>query len=512
MRKARKFTCGKCFKVWETDAYGCFKSCPDCRLADEHRAKEKDLKRRTKECLHCKKDFLDGTQRLVQYYCNEECRRREKYITVFGAPPEGGFLNDRKLICEMCRAVFTPKAHNQKYCSDECRWDMYDAEQTASRYKVCPVSGNPFFDDSIKNNQRFDSQVARERVGHKLDPFRQPKYYSEKELEENRRYQIRSGSGGRIDDIRTLKKYTATWWGRSSELVFATYRLYAKDMVILCGNKSPYDYHDPEFGRVDVKGSIIGVSPHGLPVWTFSSYGLNDSCDYGFFVGYADGKQTVEHLWLIPSYDISESSINLSPRSREYRFSKYEVTHFWGLEIANRVTQEHHALSEPTYPTDPYAWLDDMSNYHNKESSFYFGRMGELLYKKRYPTSRDMNREFGCGYPYDFEDSNGILVDVKTSVPFQRSKNSIKWSFGTGPRQKSHNCDVYSCLCLDWDCETVLDEFRIPAKEWGERRTIHIYADGTDWHDFKTIQPDPNSTFFTPGLYSGGRSIASDWV
>jgi hypothetical protein len=283
-----------------------------------------------------------------------------------------------------------------------------------------------------------------------------------------------------------MVKYTASWWGRVAELIFAKYHSRAQDMVVKYGNSSPYDFEDPTLGRIDVRGSLTDNFRFGNPSWVFPTYGLNKTCDHGFFVGFNRERDRVMHLWLIPSSEIPDAAITFTPSSAEYHWSKREVTERWGVALANDLLRNLHELPNLVKPSDHLAWIDDPSQFSNPKAPGSIGRLGELLYKGRYPTSRDMNRDFGPSASYDFEDADGVRVDVKTSWPLQRSENSVKWSFGRGHRgYDEHSCDVYSCLCLDWEGEKLLAEYRVPSEQWGTRRTIHIYENGREWSEFR---------------------------
>lgn len=467
VKTCRTFVCESCGKPWETSELGNFKTCPDCKQKTEDQ-------KRTKTCPQCGEIFRDETQRLVQKYCNEECRRRAK-VERSGKVPPDGFLADQKRLCEACGNAFTPKRGNHIYCSEECR-----LRRLESREKVCPDTGESFLDTSPKNNRRYVPERARERLGVKVDPERKPA--TSDRMGERRKGWVRSGSGGRIDDISTLKKYTSSWWGRASEVIFSVYRPKAQDMVLEYSNRSPYDFDDPELGRVEVRGVAAKPSPQGRPMWAYATHGLRVSCDHAFLVGYSVDKTSVEHLWLVPSEGLPESLIRLAPGSQEYRGGKWDVTSKWGLMLANGVLADLHELPEVERP-EKYAWMDDPAQFGDKVA-WHRGRKGEFLYLQRYPDSRDMNRELGPNAPFDFTDPDGTTVNAKVSKLKRRAGKSDKWSFCLGDT-KTHQCDVYSCLCLAEDGKTVLSEYRIPASVWGDRRTIHIYASGGQWEPFK---------------------------
>ena len=477
-KTTRTFTCKSCGQPWSTEEKGNFSTCPQCK-------EKAESEKRTKTCPYCKSTFLDETTHLSQTYCNVECRRRAK-LERLGKLPPGGFLADQELICPTCLRPFTPVRGNQVYCSDECRLGAYSEEKLEGRSKECPDTGQPFFDDSLKNNRKFVPNQSRERLGVKVDPTREPN--QSLRLGEHRRGHIRSGLGGRIDDIKTLKKGTTCWWGRASEVIFSVYRAKARDLILEFGNRSPYDFEDPEFGRVEVRGTTERDSPQGRPMWLFVVHGLRQSCDHIFFVGYSRDKSRVEHLWLIPSSDIPEALIRFCPSSSEYRWGQWDVSQKWGLMLAGSTLKDLLDLPEPERSSDRYAWMDDPTQFENPLAPGHRGRKGEFFYRLRYPASKDLNRELGSGAPYDFEDSDGTKVNVKISKRKKEPGHSDKWSFCLG-HTIEHQCDTYSCLCLDSDEKTVIAEYRIPVSAWGDRRTIHIYVSGGQWDEFRVGRP-----------------------
>lgn len=470
----RTFKCKVCGGAWQTEALGNFQVCPSCKKARED-------EKRAKTCSYCNTPFRDETERLVQDYCNVECRRRAKLVRA-GKVPEGGFLADRSLTCPKCSQEFTPTRGKQVYCSDACRLETYAKEGDASRNKVCAETGEAFRDDSPKNNRQYLPEVSRARVGVKVDPEREPAISPR--LVHRRKGQVRSGLGGRMDDIASLQKYTNSWWGRASEMIFAAYRPFARDMVIEFGNRSPYDFEDSELGRVEVRGLAAAESPQGRPMWAFATHGLRTSCDHAFFVGYDEDKNSVKYLWLIPAKELPEATLRLAPGSKEYRGDQWDITDSWGLMIATTVLRSLYALEDPERPEDRYVWLDDPKQFSNEDAPSHRGRKGEFLYKDLHPLSQDMNRELGPHALYDFLDPDGVRVNAKVSKGKTRG-SLTKWSFCMGD-SPGHACDVYSCLCLGGpDGKTVVAEYRIPVEAWGERRTIHIYSSGGQWEKFK---------------------------
>jgi hypothetical protein len=478
-KTTRIFTCKQCSSEWETAELGNFKLCPPCRGIVEEIDLRSEEERRQKVCPECQASFKDETDKFVQHYCNEECRRRAK-LKRSGKVSTKGFLADRTLTCIGCMTMFTPKRDNQIYCTVSCRDVVYGNPSLESRAKHCKVTGEAFLDTSLRNNRQYAIEEARKRVGVKVDAARLPHDSEHTEVKRMRRE--RSGLGGRIDDIRTLRKYTASWWGRASETIFSVYRRDADDMVLEYGATSPFDFYDEDLGRVEVRGRVRTKSPEGADMWVFHLYGLFESCDHVFFIGYSPKKDLVEHIWVIPSAKVSSTSVRFVPSSKHYQWAQYDVAAKWGLSRANAVLAQLHSLPEPERPTDRFAWMDDPKQFEG-DSPPHRGRRGEFLYQEMYPMSIDTNRQEGPNSLWDFLDPDGTKINVKTS---RYHKSRHRWSFAVG-RTTDNKCDVFSCICLAEDAKTVLREYRIPVAVWGDRRTLHIFENSLMWEPYRTI-------------------------
>ena len=483
VKAIRTFTCRACGGAWETREMGNFHSCPDCRTA-------KKVFNLTKSCayLTCGKAFVDDTLQNTMTYCSEECRRRAK-LEREGKAPKGGFLSNRIYVCQSqsCGKSFTPEMAGQKFCSLECRADVYSGGDEA-RKKVCSRCGEQFVDTSQKNNQRSHPACSRAAWGHKPNPGR-PLTQSDR-MGARRRDQVRLGDGGRLDDVGSMRKYTSSWWGRVSELVFAAYRPEAADVNLIHGNRSPYDFDDPKYGRVDVRSAQERLSPQGRTMWQFQVDGLQESCDHAFLVGYEKGGERVARLWLVPVAELNATLVRMAPSSSEYAGGKWDVTPTWGTMVGDSVLARVRALPDPVKPETRFAWVADPANFTGTAPT-HRGRRGEFLYKARHPDSVDMNEREGIHAAYDFEDADGTRVNVKTSRRHERSDRPgvWKWSFSILiPEQAlaGHKCDVYSCLCLDETGTKALKELRVPVEALGARRLIHVYdRDGDQWQEYE---------------------------
>lgn len=478
----RTFTCETegCGTVWKTEQPGVWRFCPRCQVTREQAARDEERVRRTKVCAYedCGLEFEDESTKNGQKFCSTECRRRSKVIRRNG-PVE--FLAEQVRQCECCGAEYTPTRGNQKFCGPAC----YVVNQPLERDKTCKHCGKDFVDTSPNNNMRAHPECSRLKWGHKLNT--KQKIDDSPNTQASRRLRVLHGDGGRIDDFSTLIKYTMTWWGRLGELIFQMYRPKAKDMNIEHGNRSPYDFEDPELGRVDVRTTTGRKSPEGRIMWAFSVSGLKQSCDHAFLVGLSEDQLKVEHLWLVPVKDLESHVMRMAPGSSSYRGDTWDVSSSWGLMMANTKLTESRALPEPERTDDRFAWMDDEANL-NDSAPGHRGRKSELLYKGRYPTSEDMNRKHGSTYPFDFLDADGTKVNVKSSrrALKQGSATSYKWAFSRGAPdvRLGHRCDIYSCLCLSEDGVTILREYRIPAAAWADKRTIHIYESGSQWDEY----------------------------
>ena len=471
----RTFICDGCGQSWVTDAPGNFKKCPGCREAAK-------AARHQKICRRCQTSFVDTSPKNCQLYCTEECRRRGK-IERSGLVPDGGFLADRVLTCEdpACAKSFTPTVSGQRFCSVACRSAM--AVQPA-RTKICRVCAQPFQDTSRKNNQvaHLNCLVPPRKtdVGFAPGP----------RLEENRRGRVRLKEGGRLDDIATMTKFTATWWGRVSELIFAAYRTNAIDANTENGNKCPYDFEDPILGRVNVKSSQGRASPQGRTMWVFPTAESRAYCDHFFFVAFTGNGTQVAHLWVTPTIVVNDHLVRFAPGSREYEGDKWDVTAEWGSATGDAVLRQCLDLPDPVR-VGPRIWVRDPGNFTG-DSKAHRGRRGEFLYAVRYPTSVDENARVGMTARWDFTDSDGTKINVKTGRRYPREdcSNVMRWSFSILSMHQvegGHQCDVYSCLCLDESGDEVLREYRIPASVLGKRRLIHVYeGDDGQWRSYRT--------------------------
>jgi hypothetical protein len=492
---SRTFTCGACGDSWSTTLKGNFRKCPPCKEADKQKS-------RTKRCLYtpCAVEFTDSSPKNGQRYCSEDCRYRAKQERA-GRVAEGGFLKDRQVTCKICPVVFTPAIANQVYCSIACRDVDYAASKEKSRHKTCKRCGEPFYDDSLKGNRRSHSDCSRVAWGFKIHTDKEPQ--DSMRTEERRKWRNMTGQGGRYDQISTMTKYTHSWWGRVSELIYASYRPHAEDMNVLYGATAPYDYKDALFNRVDVRGTKARDSVHGRSMWTISTSGLGETCDHVFVVGYSQDRSTVEHLWMIPSSDIPPTSIRFSPTSGEYNWGAYDVSKLWGLNKAITVLKFVKSLPDPVRP-GKRDWMNDPKHISGSAPTRR-GRRAEILYGEMYPQSWDMNFAMGWGFPYDFEDIDGTRVDVKSSRRHLKTgRNTFLWSFSMRrPEdvQRAHQCDVYSCLALDESGERVLHEFRIPASVVGSRLILHIQDPPIQWAQYENrakvtldIRPDADQS------------------
>lgn len=453
----RTFKCTSCERSWETDLPGRFTLCPSCREA-------KSSAKRAKLCgyRHCGQPFTDDSPKNSRKFCCSEHGRREKLFRSGLAQDESYFRANRPKLNPLCMA-----------CGE--RWPRVEGDRavrcprcrSSAREKVCTFCSEPFYDDTPKNTRKAHPSCARSAL--RVKPDRQA--VASKRLEARRRGFLRSGTHGRLDDIASLKKGSHTWWGRVSELIFKEYRPVAEDANVSFGAQSPFDFLDPDLGKVDVRGVKARVSPEGRPMWAFSVDGLRESCDTAFLVGYRSDRSGIDFIWQIPSAKLPERSLRMAPGSSEYAWEGYCLN--WDTSNADRVLTECLSLPDPVRPKDRFSWLDDPAHLIDKAPG-HRGRRGELLYQSLYPEAVDQNRAEGSTASFDFLHPDGTRVNVKTSRFILRSDRSVyRWSFSRG-FLKEHNCDVYSCLCLD-HVGRLVREYRIPSSVWGDRRVIHIY-------------------------------------
>lgn len=348
--------------------------------------------------------------------------------------------------------------------------------------KVCRRCHQPFVDTSPKNNQRSHPDCTRKALKLKGDP--RPLDASPR-LAEKRRGRVLRGEGGRLDDFATLTKFTHTWWGRVSELIFLAYRTKAKDVNAGSGARSGYDFMDPDLGRVDVRGAKARQSPQGRLMWVYGTSGLKDSCDHVLFVGYTADQQSIAHLWLVPSGNLQPSAMRFSPGSDEYPYGPWDVTATWGVMIGNGRLMELRNQPVKPKPTRKFAWASNPDNFTG-DSPTVKGRRGEFLYQKLHPTSVDTITQVGTLSPYDFLDADGVRVNVKSACLKTHPKR--RWTFTILAQHQipaGHKCDLYSCLCLNEAGTEVVAEYRIPVDAVRDKSVIHVYPSGGIWTAYR---------------------------
>ena len=461
----RTFTCKTCGKAWETAALGHFSTCEECKAAKAISARQKTCAYR-----HCDITFTDTSKQNSMQFCCPKHREQEKAFRSGKAKDESYFRENKPKLSPICMSC----GHRWYRAPEDKSVRCLDCRQ-ASRRKVCAKCCQFFEDTSLKATCKYCPSCAQKAsVLVRGVP-------NQDELERKRQGNTRVGFG-RLDDITTVRKYTHTWWGRVAELVFKAYREKAQDMVAEQGAKAVFDFQDPTYGRVNVKGAKERVSPEGRAIWGFPLRGLKVTADTVFLLGFAKDRQSVTRMWLTPIGVLPESIVFFAPGSKEYKGAPYEVAPSWGLAVANKVLQECLALPEPQVCKDRFAWMDDPKQLRVRAPG-HRGRRGELLYKLLYPTSADMNRTLGSNAPYDFQDADGTKVNVKTSRwYFQSAKRFGRWAFALGS-SPAPNCDVYSCLCLDAS-NVLVREYRIPVSAWGSRTVLHIYDNGK-WENYR---------------------------
>lgn len=432
---------------------------------------------KTKQCDYCNTTF-EYNSKFPQKFCQEECRRRAKQKR-----------NGKNVLAEetkscVCGSEFTPKKSNQQFCSISCRGVIYSEEKNKNRNKFCSVCKKSFYDDSIKNTRKSHLEcilkIEKQFVNSKL-------------TEKRRNSRVRSGVGGRIDQLETIKKDSETWWGQVAERIFQSYDKTSQNLNQQYGNNSPVDLLSGKYGYVEVRGSRLNVSKDGKKRWLFKTELFKD-CQHLFCVGFSKEKNQVQHLWFFPSSEVPSRSITLSPTSDEYQRGKFEVSSTWGLEVANRILKECLEMEEIDRPTNPLEWVSDKKNFQGMNSA-HLGRRAEFLYQEKYPDSIDMNTKKGLHCKYDFTDQSGLKVNVKSSrKKVKIGRTTYVWSFSRSSfsmDKDQHGCDLYSCLCLDVEGKKILREYRIPVSDWGiHRKALNINEDGTKWEKFRVPTKD----------------------
>lgn len=348
---------------------------------------------------------------------------------------KSGVDGTRRRTCQACRSVFTLVRDEQNIRCPECR--------ERSRHKSCRKCGTAYRDDSDKNTRRYC-------VGCQAGPSVPSPIGVSDRLHTRRRNRVRQGAGGRLDDFRTLKVGTATWWGRVGEILYLHTYPSASDVVGDYGNKTPFDVHHPELGRINVKIAGQHTSTQGHPSWKFQFGTGLSSCDHAYLIGLDAERRRVVRAWSMPASKLPRTVKVVTPASKEY-VPGYEAPPEDVL-LLDRKLQAILSLP-PVSDQAPEPALD-----YNR---IVLGRIGEAIYQRLHPSSRHESAVNPLA-TYDFEDDDGSFVNVRVRRSATRDSGPDRWTFF---RTKGCTADTYYFIGVDRSATQVQSMYRIPSAD-----------------------------------------------
>jgi len=389
-------------------------------------------KSRHKLCAyrHCGQPFQDTSLKNSAKYCSTEHARREKAFRSGKAKDESYFrtpdVGIRK--CQTCGEKFQRSPGEKNIRCHACR--------EKARHKVCKC-GQSFEDRSKKNTRRLcDSCFSK-------NPEPGAKVSSRQERRRRRR--VRSGEGGRLDQLDTLRPFSTTWWGRVGELLFLHLHPDSHDAVATYGGKAYFDVEHRTFGRVSVK------TAGKKETWKFQ---LTPDSDTTFLVGFSEDRSCIERAWLMPSKELPSRLKVMNPGSREYTEGIYELSHS-ELQVLNRKLC---TFLDAAKAWKPQEIKEDVVRVEYER--LILGRIGELIYAHLYPQSEHISENDPLAF-CDFIDPDGATVNVRLR---RVNRSRKRWTFFRS--LSSHaKTDFYFFVGLDERAQTLEMAFRVPASE-----------------------------------------------
>jgi len=421
----RTFVCA-CGTSWATELLGRFTTCDECKV-------RKGIERRTRSCAYrnCGKEFLDESRKNTVKFCNPECGRREKAFRSGKALDESYFRvsSGERIVpggsglrkCIRCEDRFLPEPEDKANRCLKCR--------DGARSKSCRRCGTSYIDESLKNSRRLCSGCA---------PLKEEA-------------SAKRGMPEHTLELRDLTPYTNTWYGRVGELLFLRMHEGAFDAVSEFGNLSPFDAYERKLGRVSVKTAGSHDSKYGVKKWGFQIEGDNRRSETSFFVGLSKARDRVERAWLIPSKDVPDRLISMSPDSREYDRSSTELS----KEKVERLDAKFQSiLAETVSPEKLPAREPRVQVEYDR---IVLGKVGEAVYKFLNPKADHVSAR-NPTTPYDFVDSDGTTVNVRA----RRRNPDGRWTFF---RSNGCTAKVYFFLGLDRSARTLERAYRVLAED-----------------------------------------------
>ena len=303
---------------------------------------------------------------------------------------------------------------------------MCEGCRESHRHKECLTCGAKFRDDSLKNNRRYcdDHSIVGSARNVYVAPGR-PK-----------------AEGLSLD---ALTPYTTTWWGRLGEVLVLHLHPEFFDAVKTYGNRSPYDLYDRTLGKIAVKTAGVSYTPQGRKRWKFQFGGDSRRCDFAFLLGFSEDRRSLERAWSVPFSELPDRLKAMSPGSKEYvpegELPQSEV------DLMDRKFRSV-LRSLPSPSADSFRPVSDHT---------LVGRLGERIYAALFPESDHVaSREPSS--PYDFRDSDGVKVNVRT----RRPEGDGSWKFSVPVGVES---EEFYFLALDAEGAVAEAAYRVPVRD-----------------------------------------------
>jgi hypothetical protein len=292
-----------------------------------------------------------------------------------------------------------------------------------------------------------------------------------------RERRVRLAQGGRLDRIETMRPFTESWWGRVGEELFLALYPDAKDAVLECGNRAPFDATHRTLGRVNVKTAKEVVTKFGVSRWVFQLEG-SVSADTLFLIGFSKEQDRVVRAWCAPTVLLPKRAKVMSPDSREY-VPGWEVPDV-DIAILNKYLQVHLAKAlDPDVQAPVVVPRHDASPYARQA----LGRLGEQFYQRLFPTS-DYVAGRDALAPYDFIDPDGITVNVRV----RRRGLDGRWTFFRHPGSVVQE---YFFIGVDPLAQTVEVLFRTKTENLPEHGFSYRPGVPSKWEPYSYPLPCP---------------------
>ena len=360
-----------------------------------------------------------------------------------------------------CRQRFTPALEDKNIRCPPCR--------EKRRHKVCRSAGcdQEFRDGSEKNTRRFcdacDAAKAPRQSGNKLTA----------RLEHRRARRVRTGAGGRVDDLSSMKPFTNSWWGRVGELLYLYLYPDASDAVDEYGNKALYDCDHREHKRVNVKTAKQSKTKHGRPSWKFMLDGVQEHADQAFLIGFDTEKHHVAWGWFVPKGELPNHLKVMTPGSKEYAGAGHELPDADVALLDRKLQAILTGLKNPSpAPGDEKPKLT--------YDRVILGRIGEAVYGKQFPSSDHVAGRDPIA-TFDYCDEGGVTVNVRARRP-AREREQLRWTFF---RTTGCTAEVYHFYGFDEAVQKVMAAYRVPASDLPSAGFSVSFEGKSKWSEYR---------------------------